>query len=174
MPDGDGVDAILAGDERLLEVIGKILLGVFFETEAPTEAVEHVRGDLVDRDGAGAFALGFAAHAVGHDEELALRTAVNAGVLVEVEARTVDAHRLVKIGDEEVVLVSRAAATSIGQAVTIHLGKHGELPQRQVSQSRRIIAAAAVVRWRRAAKFSRRDPLRTIMVSVRRTQSRRF
>ena len=103
----------------------EILLGPFFEAEAPGEAVEDVGRELVDGDGAGPLAFGLAAHAVGHEEQLALRAAVDAGFAVEVEARAVDAHRLVEVGDEVVVLVVRPAAADVGDPVAVHLHQHG-------------------------------------------------
>ena len=122
----DGLDAFLAGLERFFEMVFEILLGVFFEAEAPGEAVEDVGRDLVDGDGAGPLAFGLAAHAVGDDQQLALRAAVDAGLIVEVEARAVDAHRLVQVGDEKMVLVGGPLAADVGYSVAVHMREHRE------------------------------------------------
>src|SRR5262245_38002703 len=100
-------------------MIEEILFRLFFEAEAPGEAVQDIRGNLVDSDGAGPLAFGLAAHAVGDDQQLALGAAIDASLIVEVQTRAVDAHRLVQVGDEEVILVAGPPAAAIGEAKAI-------------------------------------------------------
>src|SRR5262245_32565971 len=56
------VNAVLARFKCFPQMFLKIKLGILFQAEAPAEAVEYVRRDLIDSNRACTFAFGLTAH----------------------------------------------------------------------------------------------------------------
>ena len=68
--------------KRFFQMVLEIVLRVFFETKAPGEAVENVRRHLIHSQRTRPLAFGFAAHPIGHDQQLALRAAIDARFII--------------------------------------------------------------------------------------------
>ncbi len=123
---GGILDAFLAIDQGGLQLFLEVGFLVILKPEEPGQRVEYVARQSLDRNRAGLFARGMAAHPVRHQQKHALGAAVQPGMLLVLEAGLVNVHRLVKVGDQELVLVRLAHPADVRQAEAIHFATHND------------------------------------------------